>query len=113
MMWEGVVWCPRRRRNSLDLLYRKVEDSVVNYVLVLFGEEDVQGPAVGHLHGEEGLVDLQLEQGGQKCPGQILLHHNHLSSSTLVESTAPHPAGEPGCLDGLAGVLGKIWATAL
>ena len=93
-MWEGVVWSQKRRRSSLDL----EEEGLVDLQLE---------------HGEEGLVDLQLEHGGQKCPGQILLHHNHLSSSTLVESIAPHPAGEPGCLDGLAGVLGKIWATAL
>lgn len=52
---------------------------MVNYVLVLFGEEDAQGPAVGHLHGEvlQGLVHLQLEQGGLQCPGQILLHQYH------------------------------------
>ena len=36
-----------------------------------------------------------------------------LSLSALVGSTAPHPAGEPGWSDVLAGVLDEVWATAL
>ena len=36
-----------------------------------------------------------------------------LSLSALVGSTAPHPAGEPGRSDALAGVLGEVWTTAL
>ena len=36
-----------------------------------------------------------------------------LSLSALVGSTAPHPEGEPGRSDALAGVLGEVWATAL
>jgi hypothetical protein len=44
--------------------------------------------------------------------------HLSYSSSSLslyaqVGSTAPHPAGEPGWSDGLAIVLGEVWATAL
>ena len=59
------------------------------------------------LNGVGSVLVLVTQYGGEdtKAEGTHILHYHSL---LWLGSTAPQPAGEPGCSDGFARVLGKI-----